>query len=178
MQLEILSVLMGVIVGLYWAINLLPKQSRLHKINQRKAKRLLCNLQNVTRSPAHVFGLLRREDFFVFEELLLLCFQQRGFRIKKNLAYTGDGGIDGTFFDKSRNKFLIQAKRYRNSINPQHVTEFSEVIARERANGGFFIHTGRTGKKSYQNLTPLVRIISGNDLLVLLGAKLNKNTDI
>ena len=167
---------LGVVAGLgfcaYWAYQLWPKQSRLHKINQQKAKRFLNKIQHNAHEPGFVFGMLRRENFFVFEEILLLCFKQRGFRIKCNLAYTGDGGIDGTFFDGAGNKFLIQAKRYKNTINPQHISEFSGVIARERATGGFFIHTGRTGQKSYQNLTPEIRIISGKKLLMLLRAKL------
>jgi len=159
MQPGLLGIVAGLGVGGYWAYWLWPKQkkqtqNRLHKINQRKAKRLLHQLQYSAHEPRMIFGVLRRENFFVFEELLLLCFQQHGFRIKRNRAYTGDGGIDGTFFDKDGNKFLIQAKRYKSAINPQHICEFAKVIDRERVSGGFFIHTGRTGQKSYQNLTP------------------------
>jgi len=177
MQPGVLGVVVGLGVGVYWVLKLTPKPSRLHKENQRKAKRLLKRLQNNAHDPGVVFGILRREDFFVFEEILLCCFQERGFRVKRNHAYTGDGGIDGTFFDRAGNKFLIQAKRYKSAINPQHVREFTGVIQREKAAGGFFIHTGRTGQKSYQALLPTVRIISGDKLLALLDAKLSKSVD-
>lgn len=172
MQAALLGIVAGIGLGLYWTVTGRPKPSRLHKINQKKAKRFLSTLQNQPHEPSELFGLLRRANCFVFEELLLVCFQQRGFRIKRNRAYTGDGGIDGTFFDRAGNKFLIQAKRYKSAINPRHVSEFAEVIQREQAAGGFFIHTGRTGPKSYQNQSPQVRIISGHKLLRLLRANM------
>lgn len=168
MQASLLGVLAGIVVSSYWIIKLLPRQSRLHKMNHRRAKRFLKKLQRTERSPSEVFGLLRSVDFFVFEEVLLLCFKQHGFRIKRNHAYTGDGGIDGTFYDANGNKFLIQAKRYKNAINPKHVSDFGDVVEREGAAGGFFIHTGRTGKKSYQSLSTSIRIISGNKLMRIL----------
>ena len=166
-------------LGAYYVWRLKPKQSPLHKRNRKRAKRLLKRLQSKSTDyqPGQIFSFLRHQDFFVFEELLLCCFERRGFRIKRNHAYTGDGGIDGTFFDKKGNKFLIQAKRYKSAINPQHISEFNNVVKREKAAGGFFIHTGRTGPKSYQALAPTVRIISGNKLLVLLGVKLSKTDE-
>lgn len=177
MQPGLLGIVVGLGIGIYSVLKLAPKPSRLHKENRRKAKHVLKRLQNNAHDPGMVFGILRREDFFVFEEILLCCFKAHGFRIKRNHAYTGDGGIDGTVFDKTGNKFLIQAKRYKSAINPQHVREFTEVIQREKAAGGFFIHTGRTGQKSYQALLPTVRIISGDKLLALLDAKLSKSVD-
>ena len=153
---------------IYRISKLKPKKNKLHKINQKRAKLLLKSLHENQYAPGYIFGILRRTDPFVFEELLLLCYQKKGYKIKRNSAYTGDGGIDGTFFDKQGNKFLIQAKRYKSAITPQHVSDFAEVIAHHHATGGFFVHTGRTGGKSYANLSPNIRFVSGDRLLRLL----------
>lgn len=172
MQLGLLGVFVGLGFGLYSVVMFTPKSSRLHKNNIRKAQRLLNRIQNKKHSPGMLFDMLRHEDHFVFEEIILCCFKACGFRIKRNHAYTGDGCIDGTVFDEVGNKFLIQAKRYKSTINPQHVREFARVVDREVVTDGLFIHTGRTGPKSYRALLPVVRIISGDTLLELLGAKL------
>ena len=149
-------------------LKLIQKKNKLHKINQKKAKSLLKSLQKNDYAPGYIFGILRRTDPFVFEELLLLCYQKKGYKIKHNKAYTGDGGIDGTFFDKHGNKFLIQAKRYKNTITPRHVSDFAAVVAQQKATGGFFVHTGRTGGKSYDNRAANIRFVSGYKLLRLL----------
>jgi restriction system protein len=170
MQLNhLLTAAISLVVMGYLCYQALPKKNSLHKVNQKKAKILLKHLQHRNYDHAYVFGILRNTNPFVFEELLLLCFKKKGYKIKTNHAYTGDGGIDGTFFDKQGNKFLIQAKRYKNTITPQHVKEFGLVVKRQGAAGGFFIHTGRTGFKSYENLTTNIRFISGKKLLNLLG---------
>lgn len=84
----------------------------------------------------------------MFEECLLDAFKAKGYRIKRNKAYTGDGGIDSRIYDATGKLYLLQAKRYSSSINPQHVSEFSKQILSHKAAGGFFVHTGRTGNKS------------------------------
>ena len=169
MRLLIISIAIGLGVGVYFISPLVSKQKSRHKRNQKIAKSLLRQLQKNHYEPGYIFGILRNTDPFVFEELLLLCLKNKGYRIKTNQAYTGDGGIDGTFYDKQGNKFLMQAKRYKSAITPQHVKDFSHVVTQEQAVGGFFIHTGRTGTKSYENLAENIRFISGNKLLKLLG---------
>lgn len=165
------SLLAGVlsVVAIIWQIKkLFRHEKRLHRQYRHNAKKLLKKIRKHIDNPAIVFGILRRENCFVFEELLLLCLQKHGFRIARNNAYTGDGGVDGTFYDSEGNKFLVQAKRYSNAINPRHVSDFAAVVRREKAAGGFFVHTGRTGGMSYKNLVPEVRIISGRKLLRLM----------
>lgn len=162
----IVTALVGTACYLYLRIR--PEKSALHKRNIYRAKKLLLKLQHKSHEPSMIFGILRRTDPFVFEELLLLAFKKRGYRIKRNSAYTGDGGIDGAFYDKAGNKYLLQAKRYRSHINPAHVREFSKLVDETRAAGGFFIHTGKTGRMSYTATGARIKIISGDRLLRLL----------
>jgi restriction endonuclease Mrr len=48
------------------------------------------------------------------------------------------------------------------------VEEFNKAIDTFKAVGGYFVHTGKTGKKSYQNTAGRVHIISGKKLLDLI----------
>nr|WP_225226253.1 restriction endonuclease [Komarekiella delphini-convector] len=89
---------------------------------------------------------MRKIDPFVFEELLLTCFERQGYNIRRNKRYTGDGGVDGCIWLHG-SLYLVQAKRYKDAINPVHVEEFAQVIARRGAAGGYFVHTGRAGDK-------------------------------
>jgi restriction system protein len=94
-----------------------------------------------------VLAYLRKIDPFVFEELLLTCFERQGFTIRRNERYTGDGGLDGRVWLHGE-LYLIQAKRYKDSINPVHLEEFGRLIQSRGAAGGYFVHTGRTGDKA------------------------------
>ena len=144
---------------------------RLHRNKIKQAKRVyaLINQDDFTGSPARTFTYLRKIDPFVFEELLLIAFKYKGIKVIRNHAYTGDGGIDGTLVLKDKRKIAIQAKRYQSHINPAHVREFSEIV-NKRFDGGLFIHTGKTGAKSYANLSSHLQLISGNKLIDLLKA--------
>src|SRR3546814_6309274 len=70
----------------------------------------------------------------------------RGHRVIRNRRYTGDGGIDGEVIIDGQ-RWLIQAKRYRDAIRPEHVWDFAQMCATRRRRG-MFIHTGRTGGMS------------------------------
>lgn len=167
------AMLIGFIVGIYLIITLWPKKSALHKANISEAKKAIEKINEIALTkPAYVFGILRRTNPFVFEEILLLSFKKIGFQIQHNLRYTGDGGIDGKVYDAKGRTYLIQAKRYSQAINPQHVAEFSQTIKAHNAFGGFFIHTGRTGKSAYLNTSVNVKIISGQQLINLITGKL------
>jgi restriction system protein len=111
---------------------------------------------------------LRKIDPFVFEELLLTHFENKGFKIIRNKKYTGDGGFDGTIFNKNNEKILIQAKRYTNYIHKKDLLNFEQLVIENHCKG-FFIHTGKTSKNNLlfadnENIS----IYSGNKLLDLL----------
>ena len=141
------------------------KESR-HKRNIRTARKVQKKLSQI-KFPGAKLNYLRKIDPFVFEELILNGFKNNGYKIKRNKRYTGDGGIDGRV-KKDGQWFLVQAKRYSNCINPTHVTEFMTIVEMQKVAGGFFVHTGRTGKKSYELKNKSIDFISGDKLLALL----------
>lgn len=137
-----------------------------HKKRIREARRLLrlFNSSDFRDSPARMFAYLRKIDAFTFEELLLLCFSSRGFKVKHNTAYTGDGGIDGVVILPDKTRWAIQAKRYAHYINARQVNDFYSVVRKKKFDGGIFMHTGKTGKQAYSYLNNNILLISGRDL--------------
>ena len=110
---------------------------------------------------------------YAFEELLLTCCHEQGWKIQRNFKYSNDGGLDGRVTIALK-LYLIQAKRYRGYINPKHIRDFDQVIQGEQAHGGFFIHTGKTGELANQLLRKYqISLISGQRLVdFVLGQKL------
>lgn len=147
---------------------LFPWRSARHKIAMRQAKRVFKTINQINQegnaNEGWLISYLRKINPFTFEELILLAFEKKGYRVQRNARYTGDGGIDGTVFINGH-KTLIQAKRYKNFINQKHLYEFG-CLCREQTCNGLFIHTGRTGDtaKKVKQSFPEVKIISGKKL--------------
>lgn len=124
-----------------------------HQANIQRGDRFLQQL----RSEATPVGLtmviftLRRMNPYAFEELLLTCCQEQGWQIQCSFRYSNDGGVDGRVLIAGK-LYLIQAKRYRCHIKPQHIRDFHNVISQEGSAGGFFVHTGKTGPLSRELL--------------------------
>ncbi|WP_224095863.1 restriction endonuclease [Nostoc sp. MS1] len=149
----------------------LPKIGHQRRITSSEAVLIKINKiiqQNHKPLPA-VIAYLRKIDPLVFEELLLSSFQRQGYKIKRNQRYTGDGGIDGHVWVHGQ-MYLLQAKRYKNSIKAEHLEDFAQVIAKHQASGGFFIHTGTTLAKSKSVLQqhPEIKLLSGQKLVDFL----------
>lgn len=144
-----------------------------HFYNYRKARKLSRKInKNDFVNDGALISYLRKIDPFVFEELLLFTYKKRGYRIYRNKRYTGDGGIDGKVKIDGQVYFL-QAKRYQQYINLQHVKDFN-TLCRCFNKYGFFIHTGKTGKASAEisrNQYSNIQIISGQKLIDLLKYK-------
>lgn len=140
---------------------------RRHRRYRRQAAGVLAKLPQLAGDGQRL-NYLRKINPYVFEELLLLAFERRGYPVKRNRSYSGDGGLDGQVFIAGQ-RWLVQAKRYSRAVDPAHVAAFGELLAREQV-PGFFIHTGRTGPKSYRHgrQYPAITIISGQKLLALL----------
>lgn len=139
-----------------------------HSKNIKKSSMILKKI-NSFEYPGQKINYLRKIDPYVFEELLLTAFEIKGFSIKRNKKYSGDGGLDGTIYDKNKNKILIQAKRYSSYINSEHIKDFSALIIKEKAMKGYFIHTGKSSKiirKSFNHSN--IEIIGGTKLISLL----------
>lgn len=149
------------------------RKQRIRRFMQRRADQVLKEIRalNMKADGAKMFGLMRSMPPFAFEEMILTALSDRGFKIKRNRWYMGDGGLDGQFWIE-RQRVLIQAKRYRNHIERLHVEDFARLCAR-RGCKGIFVHTGRTGKKSKEEADahPHIEIISGQALLNLFAGR-------
>ena len=121
------------------------RKYRRHEGKASQAERVLAKLLSFTgdRALAQTLGYLRKIDPYVFEELVLCTLERQGIAVVRNASYSGDGGLDGEFVYKGC-RYLVQAKRYVGTINAAHVQAFGTLIAARQAQGGLFIHTGRT----------------------------------
>lgn len=170
MELTLLYWVGGIAVIIFAVLSCLSFRPNKHRRNIKKAKRAL-DVMRCIHEPQRKFGYLRKVDPFVFEEMILTSFSDLDFKIKRNKRYTGDGGIDGRV-TISGNVVLVQAKRYKTHINPQHVEEFSKVC---KINSclGIFIHTGKTGNKS-RTVDFGLDIVSGDRMIQLLSGNYYK----
>ena len=156
-----------------WIISLMfPKRNR-HKRKIKTADFVMNRIDGF--SPPQKIAYLRKIDPYSFEELILTCLEKKGFPIKRNERYTGDGGIDGKFFHNGE-LYLIQAKRYQKEIRYDHLSEFSKLLEDHQCKG-IFVHTGRTPKNikardiNMKNMT----IVSGDRLIRLLDTEIKLN---
>ncbi|MBV4413512.1 restriction endonuclease [Enterobacteriaceae bacterium YMB-R22] len=150
-----------------WITLLVRTRSSRHRRYQRQARRILDRLPQLAGDGQRL-NYLRKINPYVFEELLLTAFERRGYPIKRNSRYSGDGGMDGQVWIDGQ-RYLIQAKRYARTISPTHVAAFGELVRREDCRG-LFVHTGRTGLASRAELAriPEIELLSGQQLLNLL----------
>ncbi|WP_064967834.1 restriction endonuclease [Tenacibaculum ovolyticum] len=143
-----------------------------HKHNQKKAAIILDKINSFKYSGQKI-NYLRKINPFVFEELLLTALLKKGYKVKRNKKYTGDGGLDGTIFNKKGKKIIIQAKRYKSYININHVKDFEKLVISKNALKGFFIHTGKTSERLRNsfNKNNRVVVIGGTNLIELITFK-------
>lgn len=145
------------------------RKRQVHKIETaEKVIHRLAAFEGENRA-CRILCYLRQIDPFAFEELLLTAFEKKGYRIKRNSRYTGDGGIDGRVY-RDGELYLVQAKRYKSYVSVRHLEDFLRLVKETKeAKGGYFIHTGKTGKETYSLYrgTP-VEIISGDKLINLI----------
>ncbi|MDH5665675.1 MAG: restriction endonuclease [Nitrosopumilus sp.] len=160
------------VIGICALLFFLLSQKNSHWRKIRKANAVIKKLRsfNGENIEGRVIGYLRKIDPFVFEELILNAFKERGVKILRNRRYTGDGGIDSRIIINDQPVF-IQAKRYQSHINQKHVTEFGNLIARKKVQG-LFVHTGKTGKGSREeSKRHNITMISGSLLTNLVLGK-------
>jgi len=160
-------------------ISLTPsvKNKKSHKWRRKSADRALAKIKNF-KFPGQIFLYLRKVDPFVVEEIILNSIEHRqDIKITRNDRYTGDGGIDGRFIltdvidtKEVQKLYLIQVKRYSSYINAKDVNEFHKQVIVEGAYAGLFVHTGKSGKAVYNELTSSgkVKLVSGHKLIDLL----------
>lgn len=118
-------------------------------------------------TPAQRFKFIRDVDYYLFEDILMSCFEERGYSvIRTKLSW--DEGSDG-YVTINKVHMAVQAKRYKGRISKQHVKDLHSLVQRKRkVKKGIFIHTGKSSGpildyiKSEQELD----MISGVDRLI------------
>ncbi|CUJ48609.1 Restriction endonuclease [Achromobacter sp. 2789STDY5608633] len=123
---------------------------------------------NEFEHPGQRLAYLRKIDPFAFEELLLDAFERKGYEVRRNNRYTGDGGVDGVVFKDGR-RYLIQAKRYAGHVQRAHIEQFCHLLDAKDCLG-FFCHTGKTGQagKDLVKAHGKATVLSGQRLLDFL----------
>ena len=146
-----------------------------HKRNIALSKKVHRQIQ---RTPDNALRMKIMRDIHpnVFEELLLTALKSPMRKVKRNQRYTGDGGLDGKVRIHGQ-WHLVQAKRYSNHIDPNHVKEFVDLCRREGC-PGLFIHTGKTGEKSRDIIRNAdnCTMISGQALCAMVGGEIKIET--
>lgn len=116
------------------------------------------------------FAFIRATDHFLFEDILMSAFEERGYQVRRTPA-TGDGGSDG-YLNLDGLQVVVQAKRYHGPIARRHVMALELLADRNpKLHKGLFIHTGKTSRpiKAYVDQSPTLAMISGvSDILTLL----------
>ena len=150
-----------------WVKKFFPKKR--HEWYIRRARKIYKEINEIGPrfTDAQLLTFLRQINPYVFEELLLLAFERKGFKVIHNRYYSHDGGIDGHVMVNGK-RIPVQAKRYSGYIKGRHVADFTKIVMRKHVPYGFFIHTGRTGNAGYDISSDTVRIISGQKLIGLL----------
>lgn len=144
-----------------------------HQRYIRQADLVLKQLRSGEVQLPKALAILRKMNPYAFEELLLTCCHERGWKIERNFKYSGDGGLDGRVTIAGR-LYLIQAKRYRGHIKAKHIHDFYRVIQKEEAHRGFFIHSGKTSESAKELLRNYqISLLSGQRLVnFILGQRL------
>ncbi len=145
----------------------LPK----HRKRVKHSKEILQKLRKFRGegSNARCLIYLRRLEPLLFEELVLSAFEDIGAIVLRNRRYTADGGIDGQVWFPKLGWYAIQCKRYSAHVARSDVKTFCDLIGKRRFSGGLFVHTGRTGRASYDTIRiGAVLLLSGDKLTQLI----------
>lgn len=132
-----------------------------------EAKEILCEL-DISTNLADISW----EDFeHLVRELLERQYAHEGCEVK--ITQSGhEGGVDGVIFDPDPfrgGKFIIQAKHYKNIVDPSWVRDLYGTMIHENATRGILVttlHFGPDSIKFAQDKS--ITLIDGNNLLALL----------
>lgn len=151
-------------------VRLIGRRRHLNKVaRSRTLRQKITTIAGQENGFARALGYLRKIDPLAFEELILTAVEDDNVSVRRNLRYTGDGGVDGELTHRGQ-RVLIQAKRYAAHIQRAHVAAFASLCATNNA-WGLFVHTGRTGEGSRGVVTEAggrVLIVSGHRLVEFL----------
>lgn len=151
-------------------VRLSGRRRHLNKVaRSRTLRQKIAEIAAQESGFARALGYLRKIDPLAFEELILTAVEDDNVKVRRNLRYSGDGGVDGELMYAGQ-RVLIQAKRYAAHIQRAHVAAFASLCATHGALG-LFVHTGRTGEGSRGVVTEAggrVLFVSGHRLVEFL----------
>ncbi len=108
---------------------------------------------------------------FEFEHLISNLFTKMGLKTSTTRA-SRDGGVDVVAFDERPifgGKIIIQAKRYRNTVEVSAVRDLYGAVQKEGATKGILVTTSSFGSESRKFAKDIpLDLIDGNQLLYLL----------
>ncbi|ADC73285.1 restriction endonuclease (plasmid) [Thioalkalivibrio sp. K90mix] len=135
-----------------------------------RSQRVLIKIREILKKtgPGPAIKYLRKVDPYVFEELVLTIFEEKGYRVERSARYSGDGGVDGRI-QMQGVWWNVQSKRYSSAIDPADVQAFADLCEQQQV-PGLFVHSGRTGGKSAGIARrSRIQILSGEDLIRKIG---------
>ncbi|CDT76987.1 conserved hypothetical protein [Vibrio crassostreae] len=135
-------------------------------IQARKHYKIALKINNPSRKVAYLKAFNTQP--FVFEEMVLLALKSKGFVVKRNDRYTGDGGIDGMAY-RGEFTYFIQCKCYgkKQTIKTSDVNTLLNLCIGKNSRG-LFVHTAKTPLTTLKaNQCSKVTIISGQRLVDL-----------
>lgn len=114
-------------------------------------------------------------DWQLFEHLIRELFEKKfsknGAEVKITRA-SKDKGVDAVVFDPdpiTGGKYIIQAKRYTNTVDVSSVRDLCAVVQKEGASRGILVTTSNFGADSYAFIKDMpITLLNGSELLGLL----------
>lgn len=118
-------------------------------------------------TSAQRFRFVREVDCYLFEDVLMSCFEERGYSVTRT-KLSWDEGSDG-YVTINKVYMAVQAKRYTGRISKQHVKDLYLLVQKKRkVKKGIFIHTGKSSGPilDYIKGEQELDMISGVDRLI------------
>ncbi|MCI0363736.1 MAG: restriction endonuclease [Phycisphaerales bacterium] len=143
-------------------------QAERERAEQAKAERRRA-MQEIALATIHELDQLKRLDPFLFEDLVLLTYEQLGWSVQSGKR-TGDGGIDGIVM-RNGTTLIVQCKRFvRGDVGAPLLRDLLGTVTKHKATGGVLITTSGFSKEARawcQDL-PHIELVDGHRLLVMI----------
>jgi HJR/Mrr/RecB family endonuclease len=113
---------------------------------------------------------LRKIDWFQFEKLIGLIYQQRGFKVKRLGGANPDGGVD-LIVESPTETFVVQCKQWRKgNVSVRQIREFLGILMDSRIPKGIFVTlSGYTCEARQLADKHGIQILNESDLIKMLG---------
>jgi HJR/Mrr/RecB family endonuclease len=122
--------------------------------------------------PAPEFNIaeeLRKIDWFQFEQLIEIIYQQRGFKVKRLGGANADGGVD-LIVESPTETFVVQCKHWRKwNVGVRQIREFIGTLTDSKIQKGIFITLAGYSNEAKQLAEKHgIQILRESDLIKML----------